>query len=85
MVGGESEGEFVPPWNLDGLVDEVGGEDDGEVSSAVKADEDFFAGDFHVGWHIYDVAKDLPGLSIGVAPALRLLPLRGLLKGGINP
>jgi hypothetical protein len=62
LVGGESEGEF------DGLVDQVGGEDDGEVSSAVKADEDFFGGDFHVGWHIYDVAKDLPGLSIGVAP-----------------
>lgn len=38
------------------------------MSSAVKADVDFFAGDFHVGRHIYDVAKDLSSLSIGVSP-----------------
>ena len=67
MVGGEAQGESIPPWNLDGIVDQVGSEDDWEVSSAVKADVDFFAGDYHVGWHIYDVAKDLSGLSIGVA------------------
>jgi len=68
LVGGEAQGESVPPWNLDGIVYQVGGEDDGEVSSAVKADVNLFAGDFHVGWHIYDVAKDLSGLSIGIAP-----------------
>lgn len=38
------------------------------VCLAVKADVDVIVGDFHVGWHLYDVAKDLSALSIGAAP-----------------
>ncbi|MDD2707342.1 MAG: hypothetical protein PHV34_04975 [Verrucomicrobiae bacterium] len=36
----------------------------------MKIDAHFAGGDFHLGWHVQQIPKDLPGLGISITPHL---------------
>src|ERR1039458_7137996 len=67
VIGGQSQFQTVPPRDSDRLVKQSGGEEDGQVGTAVKADLDFAIRYGNVGRNVDQIAKDLTGLSIGIA------------------
>ena len=56
----------MPPWHLDRCVEEVRGDDDGQVGTAVEANVDLGLGDGDVGWGVDEVAEDVASLGVGV-------------------
>src|SRR5271166_3737293 len=59
--------QTVSPRDRDRFVKQSGGEEDGQVGTAVKADLDFAIRDGDVGRNVDQIAKDLAGLSIAIA------------------
>ena len=78
MIGSQPQLQTVPPRDSDRFVKQPGGEEDGQVGTAVKADLDFAIRYGDVGGNVDQIAKDLAGLRIGIAA-------HGLgVKGGVK-
>ena len=66
-MGSQTQVQTVPPRDSDGFVKQSGGEEDGQVGTAVKANLDFAIRYGDVGGNVNQISKDLVGLSIEIA------------------
>ena len=55
--GGQMKRVGVPPGFVNGVVDEICGEDDGKVSSSVKLYNNFSLCDGDSGRHVHDISE----------------------------